>query len=201
MFKFYILLPLILLSACAALQPAPPAPPPKLVPQYIVPEGTEFVSTLFGYSQAVRVGPWVSISAVPGFDLEKRGFPKEFEDQVAAAFALLKLVVEAAGAQLTDVTEITSYQLDMDKFFVTVDARNEAFGLHRPAWTAVGVKSLPLPQMQFQISARVYAPLGAPGANAKSGASVQSSDNDVPAQPEKAPPSKSPKPFLNRPGY
>ncbi|MGQ0528936.1 MAG: hypothetical protein ACT4PG_03775, partial [Panacagrimonas sp.] len=74
MTRFLSLLPLFLLTACAGLQPAPPPPPPAS--EFIVPEGTEFVSDLFGYSQAVRTGPWITVSAQPGFDIAKRGFPE-----------------------------------------------------------------------------------------------------------------------------
>lgn len=147
------------LGACASLQPpSPPLPPPPPAAQFIVPEGTEFVSGLFGYSQAVRVGPWIRVSAQPGFDIEKRGFPETLPEQAEAAFRNLAFVLEASGASLGDVVEITSYQLDMEQFNAVVDARNEAFGEHRPAWTAVGVSALPLPSMQFQVSATAYVP-------------------------------------------
>lgn len=180
------LLPVMLLGACALKPPAPPAP------QFIVPPGTEFVSDLFGYSQAVRVGPWVTVSAVPGFDIEKRGFPEVYEDQVAAAFANLKLVLEAAGAHMSDVVEITTYQLDMEKFNATVDGKNEAFGEHRPTWTAVGAAGLPLPSMQFQVSARAFSPLApGPAGSAPPPAKATPADTnaDAPAR------------FNSRPGY
>lgn len=186
MIRVLCLIPLSLLVACALQPPAPPAP------QFIVPPGTEFVSDLFGYSQAVRVGPWVTVSAMPGFDTEKRGFPEAYEDQVAAAFANLKRVLEAAGAGMTDVVEITTYQLDMNKFNATIDGRNEAFGEHRPTWTAVGVSALPLPSMQFQVSARAYSPVpsGPEG----------TSPPPAPAGPE-AVKAAAPGRFYSRPGY
>ena len=188
MTRFMSLLPLILLTACAGMQPKPPAAPPPPASEFIVPEGTEFVSGLFGYSQAVRTGPWITVSAQPGFDIAKRGFPEAFPEQVAAAFDNLKTVLEAAGASMTDVVEITTYQLDMQKFNAVVDARNEAFGEHRPTWTAVGVSGLPLPSMQFQVSARAFVA----GPNAR----------PLPQEkPETKEPVEYPKRFMNRPGY
>jgi len=194
------LLPLVvLLSACAV---APPAPPPPAVPQFVVPEGTEFVSDLFGYSQAVRVGSWVTTSAIPGFDIEKRGFPEAYPEQVRAGFANLKRVLEAAGSSLDEVVEITTYQLDMEKFNDTIDGKNEAFGERRPTWTSVGAKSLPLPSMQFQVSARAWSP---------NGKVVSVSGQEMPeAAPATASPAAKPEPkkkdntpprFMNRPGY
>ena len=201
MLKVFRLLPIALLPACAALQPvAPPPPAPPPAPVFVVPEGTEFVSTLFGYSQAVRVGPWITTSAIPGFDIEKRAFPKDFEDQVAAAFELLEAVLKAAGASMDDVTEITTYQLDMEQFFKTVDARNEAFGEHRPTWTPVGVTGMPLKAMQFQISARAYVPL-ADSVGSTVNAVVPRSPMAPAKEKEAGEKSEKMAPFLRRPGY
>lgn len=140
---------LLLLSACAS---APPQP------QYIVPAGAELASQMFGYSQAVRAGDWVRVSGQVGIDTKTHGFPKDFGEQVRLAFANLDVVLKASGASLGDVVEITTYQLDMTHFQDVVDARNEIFGDHRPAWTALGVSALALPSVQFEVSAVAYAP-------------------------------------------
>jgi enamine deaminase RidA (YjgF/YER057c/UK114 family) len=200
-----LVLPLFL-AGCAMQPPAPPPPPPT--PQFVVPAGTEFVSDLFGYSQAVRVGPWVTTSAIPGFDIEKRGFPEDYESQVRAAFANLKLVLEAAGATLNEVVELQTQQLDMEQFNATIDGKMAAFGEHKPTWTAIGVKSLPLPSMQFQVSARAWSPNGkvvtTPAAGA-GGAEAPVADQPaaVPSPPAEPPKPKQdpPSPFTNRPGY
>jgi enamine deaminase RidA (YjgF/YER057c/UK114 family) len=175
----------------------------------VVPAGTEFVSDLFGYSQVVRVGPWVTTSAIPGFDIEKRGFPEDYPSQVREAFENLKRVLEAAGATMNEVVEISTQQLDMDQFNATVDGKLEAFGEHKPTWSAIGVKSLPLPSMQFQVSARawspngtVMAPPGAPGdaPPAASAPAAPAAAPATPAEPAKQP-VKPPQRFMNRPGY
>ena len=204
-----------LLAGCAVAPPAPPPPPPAPVAQFIIPEGTEFVSELFGYSQAVRVGPWVTTSAIPGFDIEKRGFPASYTEQVAAGFANLKRVLEASGARMEDVVEIVTYQLDTEnQFNDTIDGKNEAFGLHKPTWTPVGVKSLPLPSMLFQVSARAYSPGGkapTPAGAAGVDPATVPPPSPVPVEapgPEDVEPAPAarkkdtPSPrFMNRPGY
>ena len=156
--RLFCLMSLVVLSSACVVVPPAPSPP---IAQFVVPPETQYVSELFGYSQAVRVGAWVTVPARPAFDIQKRGFPEAYEDQVKAAFENLKLVLSAAGARMDEVVEITTYQLDMDQFNATVDGRNEAFGLHKPTWTALGVKGLPLPTMQFQVSARAWSPDGA----------------------------------------
>jgi reactive intermediate/imine deaminase len=158
-----LLLALLSLAGCAMKPVEPP------LPQFITPPGdAQFASDLFGYSQAVRTGPWIIVSAQIGWDTEKRGFPQDFVAQATCAFKNLEAVLKAAGAKLSDVVEITTYQLDMDKFNDVVDVRNEFFGEHRPAWTAVGVKALPLPQLQFQVKAVAYAPVTASGSTSAS---------------------------------
>jgi enamine deaminase RidA (YjgF/YER057c/UK114 family) len=139
----------LVLCACAHEPPAP---------EFIVPKGSEFVSDMFGYSQAVRVGPWIFVSAQVGFDTQTRGFPKDFKKQVQLSFANLEAVLKLAGANLTDVVELTSYQIDMTRFDDVVTIHNDVFGDHHPAWTVVGVTALPLPDMQFQVKAIAYAP-------------------------------------------
>ncbi len=209
-----LMLPLVVLASACAIQPpappAPPPPPPPPTPQFVVPAGTEFVSDLFGYSQAVRVGPWVTTSAIPGFDIEKRGFPEDYESQVRAAFANLKLVLEAAGANMNEVVELQTQQLDMEQFNTTIDGKMAAFGEHKPTWTAIGVKSLPLPSMQFQVSARAWSPNGkviaTPGAEgADADAPAAAPVPPPPPAPAPAPPAKKkpdmPPRFMNRPGY
>ena len=97
-------------------------------------------------------------------------------------------VLKHAGAELTDVVEITTYQLDMSKFPDVVGNRLDVFGPHRPAWTAVGVQSMPMPSMQFQISARAYGP------DRRKPLAGQARE----ATPKKE---KPPQRFMNRPGY
>ncbi len=146
------LIPLIstvLLAACATQAPQP---------QFIVPEGSESASNLYGYSQAVRVGPWITVSGQVGYDTSSGDFGKNFDQQVRLAFANLATVLKSAGACMDDVTSITTYQLDMGRFNDVVYARNEAFGSHRPTWTALGVTALALPSIQFEVSATAYAP-------------------------------------------
>lgn len=186
----FFALPVFLLSACALQPPAPP------LPEYITPERMKPASDWFSYSQAVRVGPWITVAAVPGFDIDKRGFPESYPEQVAAAFANLKEILAAAGAGMNDVVEITTWQLDMNTFNDTVDARNEAFGEHRPAWTAVGAASLPLPSMQFQVSARAYAPLGRVPTAPSQPVPAAATQAEATAPQDKPPPR-----FMNRPGY
>ncbi|HEX7381219.1 MAG TPA: Rid family hydrolase [Nevskiaceae bacterium] len=141
----------LLLAGCASLN----AP---LHPQYIVPDDARLSASLYGYSQAVRVGPWITVSGQVGYDPATGAYGKTLEEQASLAFANLARVLRAAGASLSDVTSITTYQTDMRDLNAVVYARNAAFGDHRPTWTMVGVPALALPQLEFEVSATAYAP-------------------------------------------
>jgi enamine deaminase RidA (YjgF/YER057c/UK114 family) len=137
----------LLLTACTGQAPKP---------EFVVPPGAEMASEMFGYSQAVRVGHWVTVAGQAGINPKTLRFPDDFNEQVRFAFQNLETVLEASGATLADVVELTTYQVDMERFQDVVDIHNEVFGEHRPAWTALGVKALALPSMQFEVSARAW---------------------------------------------
>ena len=195
MSRLLILPAALALSGCATLLPPPEPPPPPPKAEFIVPEGSEFISSLFGYSQAARVGPWIRVSAQPGFDTQKRGFPDTLKAQATKAFENLAIVLQAAGARMEDVVEITSYQLDMSQFSVVVGARNQAFGMHRLTWTAVGVSALPLPSMLIQVSATAYVPGGGSSNPVAASAATEEVEDDNAGK------KRATTPFVNRPGY
>ncbi|MNT02927.1 RutC family protein YjgH [compost metagenome] len=65
------------------------------------------------------------------------------EAQIAQAFDNLQLVLEAAGASLADVVDLTSFHTDMRDLPLFMQVRNRYFKAHPlPAWTAVGAHML-----------------------------------------------------------
>lgn len=145
---------MLLLAACAA------GPRETVQARYFAPPSTALASGVYGYSQAVRVGPWVTVSGQVGYDGVRKAYATGFEDQVAWAFTNLAAALKSAGATMDDVVSITTYQTDMTQFNAVVYQRDKAFGAHRPAWTALGVNALAMPQLQFEVSALAYAPQG-----------------------------------------
>lgn len=120
--------------------------------------GHESVNQTLGYSSAVRAGDWIIVSGQVGMDPATGDVPRDFNQQVRVAFGNLRAALREAGATLSDVVEIQTYQLDMRKFGDVVRIRQEVFGKHRPAWTALGVRALADPQLHFEVRAVAYAP-------------------------------------------
>ncbi|WP_340161828.1 RidA family protein [uncultured Hoeflea sp.] len=81
------------------------------------------------------------------------------EAQFATAFEALRAILQAAGADLADLVEITTYHVDMsrhmDAFMRVKDRYIEA---PYPAWTAIGVAELIVPGGLMEIRAVAQAP-------------------------------------------
>lgn len=76
------------------------------------------------------------------------------EQQYVAAFESLRSVLEHAGGTLASVVEITTYHTSMSDLalFADVKARYLDTAPH-PAWTAIGVSELALPDLRVEIRA------------------------------------------------
>jgi len=115
------------------------------------PPGTEGAYRALHFSQAVRVGHtiWVSGQAGSG----PKGIADGCEAQARLAFENLKKVLLAAGADLGDVVELTSFHTDMGDFKAFMAVKDEFFPANYPAWTAVGIQQLAHPKMLVEIRA------------------------------------------------
>lgn len=110
--------------------------------QAVIPPGMEAVYEKIGYAPALKVGNTVYVSGQIGRDLAMQ-LVEGREAQMAQAFDNLRLVLEAAGASLADVVDLTSFHTDMRDLPLFMQVRNRYFGTHPlPAWTAVGAHML-----------------------------------------------------------
>ena len=119
--------------------------------QLINPPGTEATYKSFQFSQAVRVGDTVWVSGQVGFGPD--GIPSSMKDQAQLALESLKKVLEEAGATLGDVVQLTSYHTDMSEMREFAGVKSEFFPQDYPAWTAVGVTALVLPDLRVEVQA------------------------------------------------
>lgn len=129
--------------------------------QAIVPPPFKAFSDVFHFSPATRVGDTIWVSGQVGTDAQMR--PADgMRAQATIAFEALKLVLEAAGASLQDVVELTTFhtrfQAELQEFIAVKDAY-----IHPdfPSWTAVGVTELALPGLCIEIRAVAVAGSGA----------------------------------------
>jgi enamine deaminase RidA (YjgF/YER057c/UK114 family) len=108
----------------------------------IVPAGMEAVYDKIRYAPAVKVGSTVYVSGQIGRDGNMK-LVEEREAQIVQAFENLKTVLEAAGATLGDIVDVTTFHTDMRDLPLFMEVRDRYLNTHPlPAWTAVGAHML-----------------------------------------------------------
>jgi enamine deaminase RidA (YjgF/YER057c/UK114 family) len=109
--------------------------------EHIVPIGMEAVYDEIHYSPAVRVDRTIYISGQIGRD-EKLQIIADREEQIVQAFENLKKVVEAAGATMGDLVDLTTFHTDMRDLGLFMRVRDRYLTKDYPAWTAIGASAL-----------------------------------------------------------
>ena len=108
----------------------------------VVPAGMEAVYERIRYAPAVKIANTIYVSGQVGRD-EKMQLVEGREAQTVQAFENLKKVLEAAGASLSDVVDLTTFHTDMRDLPLFLKIRDRYLTTHpMPAWTAVGANML-----------------------------------------------------------
>ena len=109
----------------------------------VIPAGADAAYDTWHYAPAVRVGDTVYVSGIPA------GPGDDYDTRIRNMFARLQRTLEAAGASMEDVVEITSFHKE-PKDTASFDAEFERFfAIHKeyfpsgyPASTIVGTTAL-----------------------------------------------------------
>lgn len=124
----------------------------------VVPDGMERSYERSRYAPAVRMGNYLILSGVIGYN--GGADDNSPETQFVRAFERLSDVLEGAGLSLDDVAEITTYHVDLgdlgERF---IEVKNRYLdGPPYPAWTAIGVDRLFLDGALIEIRAVAVLP-------------------------------------------
>lgn len=93
-------------------------------------------------------------SAEPANELSELKAVRDPEAQFATAFDALRAILHAAGADLSDLVEITTYHVDMSSHMTTfMRVKDRYIQAPYPAWTAIGVAELIVPGGLLEIRA------------------------------------------------
>src|SRR5262249_30935927 len=118
------------------------------------------VSDLYHISQAIRVGDTIWVSGQVGVDAAMTP-AKGVEAQARVAFQNLKAVLEAAGASMADLVEMTVFHTDLGNEVETfLRVKDEFIAAPYPAVTGIGVAHLALPELVLEIRAIAVAGSG-----------------------------------------
>ena len=110
----------------------------------------------FKYSDHIRAGDMVFFSGQVGLD-ESGQSPTDPAEQYRLAFEALARALDDAGCTPEDLVDLMTYHTDYPEHMEKFMAAKAAFqGDGRPAWTAVGVAKLGLPETLVEIKATAY---------------------------------------------
>jgi enamine deaminase RidA (YjgF/YER057c/UK114 family) len=107
----------------------------------IIPKGMEYVYDKIHYAPAVRVGNTLYVSGQIGRD-DNMQLVEGAEAQIVQAFENLKKVIDAAGAQMSDIVDLTTFHTDMRDLQLFMKVKDRYLTKDFPAWTAIGAASL-----------------------------------------------------------
>jgi enamine deaminase RidA (YjgF/YER057c/UK114 family) len=123
----------------------------------VVPKGMELAYEQFHFAPAVRTGNWLRCSGMLGTD-EKFQAVEDVEAQFVAAFENVKSVLAAAGLELSDVVELTTFHVGLREHLGTfMKVKDRYLAEPYPAWTAIGVVELAVPGalVEIRVTARL----------------------------------------------
>lgn len=114
-----------------------------------------------GFSQAWRVDDAQTVVLLSGQGpIDADGAlvgPDDFEVQARQTFDNLRLVLDRAGAQFSDVVKVTVYLTDIGRLPDYGRIKAEYIPGPQPASTALGVAALAVPGMMIEVDAVVVA--------------------------------------------
>ena len=95
------------------------------------------------YSQAIQAGGWLFTAGQIGLDPASGELAETIESQTTRALENIRAVLEAAGADMTDIVKTTVFLCDMADFAAFNAVYAEMVGDPPPARSTVQVAGLP----------------------------------------------------------
>lgn len=111
--------------------------------------------TGFGYSHVADVGELVFVAGQYASGADGHVSVTGFEEQLELAFANLGIALRSAGLDYTNVFQLRTYIVDhsMDKLAALGQVIAKYWPERPPVQTLLGVASLALPEMRFEVDA------------------------------------------------
>lgn len=121
--------------------------------KHVVPVDGLEDSSVYGYSQCVRVGPFVYVAGQCGLGLDHEVVSDDFETQARAALDRISIALEAVGGTMDDIVTMTVFITDTSLGRIFTSLRRRYFSGDYPASALIGVSQLMVPGAQIEIQA------------------------------------------------
>lgn len=122
------------------------------------------------YPHIKRAGDFLFVSgasarrpdnSIAGADVDEFGSTRlDIRAQTRAVIENVRDILSSAGADLSDVAEISTFLVNMNDFAGYNEVYGEYFNHHGPARTTVAVHQLPHPHLLIEMKAIAYKPAG-----------------------------------------
>ena len=118
----------------------------------VIPEGMEAYYDDYKFAPAVRAGDLLIVSGQLGFDADGT-LPADPGAQMRNAFAAIGHVLQSQGLGFDSIVSLDSFHVGdvHEAFLPMIEAKAEFIPEPHPAWTAVWVSGLALPEARVEI--------------------------------------------------
>ena len=113
------------------------------------------------YPDAIRVPAGydqIVVSGTPGLD-ENGHIPPDFADEARRAWRNVAVILEKAGASISDIVSIRQYLTREEDIKAYVEVRNEMI-THEPAGMLLVAKAMAWPEIHVEVEAVALVPAG-----------------------------------------
>ena len=112
----------------------------------IIPQSMQSFYDGYHFAPAVIDGDQVRCSGVIGMNLADGTCAADPAEQFDTAFQNLKIVLDEAGVGFADITEMTTFHVDLQANLETfLGVKDKYMKEPYPAWTAIGITELAIP--------------------------------------------------------
>ncbi len=125
--------------------------------EVVIPKGMEAYYNDFHFAPAVKDGDRLHCSGQIGVGQGNK-VPGDLDEQFTQAFEHVKTTLEAAGATMDDIVDMTTYHVDLQKNIATfMKVKDRYLKSPFPAWTAIGISELAFPggMVEIKVTARL----------------------------------------------
>lgn len=111
-----------------------------------------------GFSPVTRVGQIIFVSGQVGVDGTGKIAGDDCGSQAEKCLNNIQIALKNAGAELSDITKITTFLVNMDDYPAYAAVRLKWFPANGPASSTVGVNALVRPEFLIEIEAVAVLP-------------------------------------------